>query len=289
MVVETWVLAAVFAVIGGSSNDIMANASVLRLLRLMRLTRMAKALRRIPELLLMMRGLYYGIRSVVATSAMLFAVVYLFAILMRQLCEGTEIGEELFPSVPMAMYNLFLESALPDNGDTITELGMEGWYLAVLFFAFIFVASLTILNMLVGVMCGVMQDVGESQKMISEVQHLMAELEEQLLLIDNDFDGHISQKEFEALLHNDEAVRSLLRGAVDVDALGEECAFAFTRSPLLKMDEFRDIVANNLCVAAGSIRAIGGLKRFLHQELDMLSTKIEKVMIHLAPDHQLSP
>mmetsp|Transcript_102046 Transcript_102046/g.187112 ORF Transcript_102046/g.187112 Transcript_102046/m.187112 type:complete len:601 (-) Transcript_102046:97-1899(-) len=82
MLIETWFLqiaAAVFAT--GSSSDVLANFSALRLLRLLRLARMARLMRALPELLTLVKGMIKAAKAVVWIFVLLFALLYMFGIM----------------------------------------------------------------------------------------------------------------------------------------------------------------------------------------------------------------
>lgn len=122
MVAETWIMPIITAITGGEAG-MGGNAGVLRLLRLLRLTRMAKMMRSVPELLIMIKGTVVGIRSVTITLVLLAAITAVFAIALRTLTDGTEVGAEWFSSVPQSAITLLIQGVIPDNGDLMISLG----------------------------------------------------------------------------------------------------------------------------------------------------------------------
>merc|ERR1719218_356535 len=117
MILETWVVTIVIVASGAGSGTSMGNTSVLKLVRLARLTRMArmaKLLRAVPELIILIKGIWVASRSVCFTLILLFLLIYFFAIVLRQITEDTEAGEVYFNSVPEAMLSLLVDGIIPD-------------------------------------------------------------------------------------------------------------------------------------------------------------------------------
>merc|ERR1712003_287953 len=87
MIFETWIMFVVVAAAGGGGQSL-GNAGMLRILRLLRLSRMARMarlLRSMPELLILIKGMVAALRSVFFTLLLLVILMYVFAILFRQM------------------------------------------------------------------------------------------------------------------------------------------------------------------------------------------------------------
>merc|ERR1719499_2105203 len=91
---------------GGGGASAMGNASILRIFRLLRLSRMARMLRSMPELMILIKGMVAASRSVFFTMCLLVLVLYIFAIIMRQLSDGTKAGYFYYNSILGSMYSL---------------------------------------------------------------------------------------------------------------------------------------------------------------------------------------
>merc|ERR1719261_1833076 len=119
MIFETWIMAIILlSASSGEGGGGMGNASLLRLLRLLRLSRMARVarlLRSMPELLVLIKGMIAAIRSVFFTLLLLFLLLYVFAILFRQLTVDSTIGEEKFPAMMKTIQTLVLDGILFDG------------------------------------------------------------------------------------------------------------------------------------------------------------------------------
>merc|ERR1712032_844167 len=71
-----------FQVAHGGGDSYGPNSGMLRLLRLLRLTRMCrvvKILRAFPELMILIKGMFVAMRSVLLTLVLLFVIIYMFA------------------------------------------------------------------------------------------------------------------------------------------------------------------------------------------------------------------
>merc|ERR1712032_32871 len=81
-----------------------------------------------------------------------------------QVCAGSEC-EALFPDVPETMHSLLLNVALMDCLTClVTPLGQQSPLLLVLLYAFVLIASLTVMNMLIGVICELVSAVAQTEK-----------------------------------------------------------------------------------------------------------------------------
>lgn len=72
MVMETWVITIIMAIIGGESP--MGGTSILRLFRLLRLSRLTRMLRSLPELLILIKGMATAMKSVSYVMALLVLI-----------------------------------------------------------------------------------------------------------------------------------------------------------------------------------------------------------------------
>merc|ERR1719359_2750168 len=107
MVLETWVISSiVYATDGGGGGGSTKNASILkviRMVRMLRISRMARLLRSIPELVVLIKGIKAVSRSVLVFFLLWFIIIYVFAVLFKQLTYDEDIGDRYFETVPHAM------------------------------------------------------------------------------------------------------------------------------------------------------------------------------------------
>eukprot|EP00419_Tripos_fusus_P033003 CAMPEP_0172782974 /NCGR_PEP_ID=MMETSP1074-20121228/204201_1 /TAXON_ID=2916 /ORGANISM="Ceratium fusus, Strain PA161109" /LENGTH=528 /DNA_ID=CAMNT_0013619961 /DNA_START=40 /DNA_END=1624 /DNA_ORIENTATION=- len=166
MILETWLMSAVFLAFLGDGGGGMGNASILRIARLLRLTRMARMarlLRALPELLILIKGMVVALRSVCFALGLLALILYVFGIAFTQLSEDTSLEEDWFSSVLHSMNTLLIYGALMDEiSSLVIEIENESIALLLFFYVFILLAALTVLNMLIGVICEMVLKVGAS-------------------------------------------------------------------------------------------------------------------------------
>jgi len=223
MILETWVLTIVFS-ISNFSGEGFRNASILKLFRLIRLIRMARVARLLasmPELSILVKGIGIASRSVFWTLFLLSVIVFVFAVVFRQLTDGMTVGDAYFKSVPDAMANLFLYGAMPDIVDWVYDIAGAHLLLGFLLIFFVFLAALTVMNMLIGILCDVVSVVSavekEELRVMSVKKKLMAMLHNSGL--DADEDMQISRAEFASLLTNPKAAKAIQEVGVDAVAL----------------------------------------------------------------------
>lgn len=246
MVLETWVMTLIVALSGGNSGGL-GNASIMRIARLFRLSRMARMarlLRSIPELMILIKGMAAACRSVFFTLCLLLFLTYVFAIAFCQLTEGTPVGQQYFNSVLESMYTLSLYGTLLDSvGILAGRLKGESLAFLALLMLFILLASLTTLNMLVGVLCEVVSAVAATEREEMLVGYVNRKVKTIVQELDTDGDNSISKTEFIKILENWDAVKALQEVGVDVVGLVDFADVIFEDGAQeLSFEKFMDVV-----------------------------------------------
>jgi voltage-gated sodium channel len=285
MVVETWLLNLIFFVVFGGGVDL-GNTSFLRLVRLLRLTRMARMirlLRAMPELLILLKGIGVAMRSVFFTLILLVIVIYVFAIAFTQMAADTPLEEGTFPGVIGSMKTLLLVGALPDQADFVEELGEENLFMAFLGLVFILISTLTVLNMLVGVLCEVISVVSAVEKEQLTVQMVKSQL---LGIMDNekfDKDGNkcISKSEFEALLLMPEGARIIEGVGVDVVGLVDFMDDIFKDGLELSFPDFMELILQLRSQNQATVRDIIELRKLISHLISSESNIMMETIIPL--------
>lgn len=207
MVLETWVLAIVRLIIGGADSSALSNFSALRLIRLLRITRMAHLMHSIPELFTLVKGMISAARAVFFIMMFLVLILYVFAILITSQVgdpateepgpDDDPTGEQMFASMGDSMMTLLTNGVLGDNLvqaiDAILPLGVFWFWF---FLVFMFISSMTLLNMLIGVLCEVMSTTAQEQEDEASKVELRICLQEAFSRLDLNSDGHISDMEW---------------------------------------------------------------------------------------------
>jgi hypothetical protein len=293
MVFETWVITAM-ALASGVGGD-MGSISILRLVRLLRLTRLARVarlFRAVPELLIIIRGLCAAVRSVVFTLTLLLSLIYVFAIAFTQLCAGTGC-EASFPSVPAAMHTLLLNGALMDSlGSLVEPLAQQSPVLLLLFYAFLLLAAMTLMNMLIGVICEVVSAVAATEREAMTLVFVKERIKALMALGDDNADCEISKQEFLKLLSNKAATTILEDVGVDVVGLVDFADTIFepdcsdevgeTQEKVLSFADFMGVVLDLRGTNTATLRDITQLRKHINGRF----TRLEQKLLEILPTPQ---
>jgi len=275
MIFETWVFEILIALGHSGNGSVGVSPDMLKLLRLLRLTRMARMarlLRWVPELMILLKGLWLASKSVFFTLVLLVLTVYLFALVFRQITDSTPIGDQYFPSVWTAFLSLLLKGTLPDLADWVNEVGRENLFLAALLMVFILFATLTVMNMLVGVLVEVVANVSTMENetmMVNMVRAKMLLMIEKLEL-DKDGNGTLSKAEFEQLLVLPEAAQFMQSVGVDVVGLVEFSDFIFKEKELTFPD-FVELVLQLRGSNQATVKDIVDMRKQMTAEFEAMS------------------
>lgn len=197
MVVDTWILT--YAIEGGAG---LGAFSSFRLLRLLRLT---KVLRLVPELGMLVRSMVAAIRSVFSTCALGAGVIYIFSIILTQWVKrygskGKCVGpnesvclQDYFGSISLSWLALFQILVFDDTFELIRPIFKERFTMGCVLICYVLLVSFTILNMLIGIICDIVNEVSVDEKKKILKHHV----EDIFLTMDIDDDGEVSREEFE--------------------------------------------------------------------------------------------
>mmetsp|Transcript_42538 Transcript_42538/g.99175 ORF Transcript_42538/g.99175 Transcript_42538/m.99175 type:complete len:332 (-) Transcript_42538:98-1093(-) len=192
---------------------------ILRLVRILRLSRMAKLLRAVPELVIIIKGIGFAARSVIVFFMLWSMIIYVFAILLRQLTASYDVGTRYFSSVTHSMMTLFLTGIVPNQATLIEEVGVASWVFWLIIVGFVLLASVTIMYMLVGVLVEVMTVISATEKEGMTVSYVASTLRVLMHQLNYSTEVPLSQREFQMLLVEEDVDRLLSGLGVDVVAL----------------------------------------------------------------------
>lgn len=289
MAAETWLLTLVLLVAGGGSSEVtMGDTSLLKGFRLVRLVRMARVIRllnALPELMVMIKGMFVAVRAVSCTILLMMMIIYCFAVLFRQLTDGTDIGKSKFTTVPDSVRFLLLDGTLPDLAVTTNEIWDESLFFALIYLVFILVVSITVMNMLVGVLVGVVNTVATVEK-----EQLMVSFVKQNLLlclqggvkgecgnikqVDMNGDQAISKDEFDVLITLPQAIRSFEQMGVDVVGLVDLADYIFKETPSLPFVDFMEICMQLRGTNQATVKDVVDLRKFINMEMRALHSEL---------------
>eukprot|EP00927_Polykrikos_kofoidii_P084894 TRINITY_DN9081_c0_g1_i1.p1 TRINITY_DN9081_c0_g1~~TRINITY_DN9081_c0_g1_i1.p1 ORF type:complete len:664 (-),score=140.56 TRINITY_DN9081_c0_g1_i1:252-2243(-) len=293
MVGETWALTLIMMSVetdggnasGGPFSSIMRP---LRLLRLSRMMRMAKLLRAMPELLILIKGMVSAMRSVCFTLLLQLIILYVFGITFVQITSDMEIGQKHFGLVVTSMHTLLVYGTLMDNiGELVYELIEESAINAGVFYIFVLISALTVMNMLIGVLCEVVSAVAATEKEQLTVTYVKGQVQEILRQggVDQDGDGMISKVEFAQILENAQAARILSEVGVDVFGLVELSDFIFEKEDetgtlcegQLTFADFMEVVLQLRGSNVASVKDMTDLRKFMSATFKALEARLMSV------------
>lgn len=257
MVVETWVVPGVMFGLnfqpqtGSSGTDgSMSLLRMFKIFKLVRLTRMARLLRSVPELIIIVKGLVFAARSVTVFFLLWGMIVYVFAVLFRQITEDSEIGNNFFKTVPHAMNTLLLNGVFNSNADLTVVLAkniMPGnfwlWPLLIFFMALV---SLTLMYMLVGVLVDVVGVVATSEKEGIAVQQIASAMRVELKRLGFKDDAEFSLTEFQVIMSDASVIRFVQSVGVDVAVLADMIDVTYEQYSKGRKMKFPDLVESIL-------------------------------------------
>lgn len=273
-VLETWILVVIVSLSKMDASDQSTNdMSILRVVRLLRLTRMARMarlLRALPEVMILIKGVSLAMRSVFFTLLLLIMIMYIFAVAFVQLTKDTTVGKSFFNSVLDAMKTLLLNGTFLENiPDCYYACASESEFLGILLLIYVLIASLTVMNMLIGVLVDVVAVVANVEKETLVTAYVKQYLEKLWSEsgMDVNKDGKISQDEFELLLEHEDAIRCLNSVGVDVVGLVDFADFIF-RGEEHDFVDFVELVLMLRGTNHARVKDIVDLRKYLAVELE---------------------
>jgi hypothetical protein len=209
MLFDTYLLP--FLAIGLSTRA----GGLLRIARLVRLTRLTRLIREVPEVMTLAKGIVAAFRSVFYTLVLLLLILYVFGIIFKsQVQKGTYIYDTYFSTVVKSMWTLALHGTLLDAvSDVVYDL-LEpetggGYLITLAFFVFVLVSSLTVMNMLIGIVCEVISGVKNEEEEQIDNLYLEQNILDILECYDVNDDRVIGRTEFKLWMQNPEVIDAL--------------------------------------------------------------------------------
>merc|ERR1719238_557787 len=113
---------------------------------------------------------------------------------------------------------LLLSGTMPDLQDNANQIWDEGTFYALIYLFFALIITITVMNMLVGVLVGVVHTVTDIEKEQLMVEFVRSTILQTLkdLNVDEDHNGMISKEEFAMLVQQPSAIKSFDQMGVDV-------------------------------------------------------------------------
>lgn len=280
MVMESWVSPILYAMFkfelqGGGL------LAILRLIRLARVARMARLMRAFPELMVLIKGMMVATRSVFFTLLMLMCVIYIFSIVFRQICEGTEM-QESFSTVPTAMFTLVVQGLYMDGVyDLMSAFSDHSFLFLMIFVAYLFISSHTILNLLIGVLCEVVTVIAVTEKF----ELLVLFVRDRMIIIieSHGIDANrISKQDFLTIIQDPEAITTFAE--MDVDPVGivdfTEIIFAgdnVAKDGTMAFPVFMDIMLSFRGTNSATVKDLAQMRKYLVPQFDRINTRLDQL------------
>eukprot|EP00927_Polykrikos_kofoidii_P083242 TRINITY_DN8483_c0_g2_i1.p1 TRINITY_DN8483_c0_g2~~TRINITY_DN8483_c0_g2_i1.p1 ORF type:complete len:857 (-),score=150.62 TRINITY_DN8483_c0_g2_i1:72-2642(-) len=281
MVFETWLMSLILLTTSMSSDGKTKNATVLRMLRMLRLLRMARLarlVRALPELMILVKGMIMAARSVLLTMLLLFLIIYVFAIAMTRLVEEGEAKKLYWADVSISMKSLLLHGCFLEGLPEVVNLtGRNSWVGATIVLFFVLLASLTVMNMLVGVLCEVVQCVASIEKETLQVQFVKGKVQG----VCRDVIGcedMIERDQFDMLLATPEAALALQEVGVDVVGLVDFGDYIFGSMDSITFGNFIETVLQLRGTNMATVKDIVDVRKCLGLEIARVERKLLKAL-----------
>jgi len=254
-------------------------ASTLRVLRLFRLTRVARlsrVLSVVPELEVLSKGMIAALRGMLVTLSMLLIIVYVFAILFTQMLAGTSIARGHFENVLQSMNFMLLQVLCGFDASFFNSLAQTGWIYYLMWLALLLVASLVLMNMLIGILVDMVSTIAESEKDSLALLELEAEVEQ----LDTDGNRTVSQDELGEIIRNPAVTTKLAELGVDVAAFVEFAEFVFQQEDEMEITDFVHMAVQFRGEKHSTVKDVVDLRKFITMEVTHLETQISARLRH---------
>jgi len=256
--------------------------SLLRMLRLTRICRVVRILRAVPELMVLIKGLVAASRAVGWTLGLLVIIIYVFAVAFKIITSNNEAAKPFFKNVPTAMVTLLLPGLLPDNADPVMAMADASFMYAAFFMCFIVVGSITLMNMLIGVLCESVSAVASFEKEGLTVAYVKAEIESLLRNLERDPEDNFTKHEIECVLMDPKAASVFQRVGVDLGGLIDIAEFhLFERTDTIRFPKFLELVLELRGSNSATVKDIVDLRKFMVDEIwkteDRLLDAVDKM------------
>jgi uncharacterized membrane protein YiaA len=176
-------------------------------------------LRALPELMIMIKGMFTAAASVSYALFFLAVVTYVFGIALTQMARDTPLSEDgaYLSCVALAMYSLTIHGTfLDDLADFADALkAQDSPIMLITASIFVVLASMTIMNLLIGILCSVISSVAEEERYGILTDNVKDKFETIMTTLDSDCDGEVSYKEFQHIIDHPHALKAFETLKVD--------------------------------------------------------------------------
>jgi len=274
MIWEVWITSILVMMMRRSGS---ANMSVLRILRLFRLVRIARVGRLMSscrELIVLVKGISMGLRSVLSTLFLMMVIIYVFAIIFTQLFRGTEEAAGCYDGVLESMNCLMLNVVFPEQQELMQRMLDLGPMTYLLGIFYLLITGLTVMNMLIGVLVEVVSVTAQVDKEETAMKAVKDKIEELIPLEVRSSTG-ITREHFMNVLMDPGLVQTLSTIDVDVMTVVEYPEIMYHSRNALSVPELVDAILQFRRTTGVSMMDIAQLRRFMVNELEDLRNLIK--------------
>jgi hypothetical protein len=175
-----------------------------------------------------------------------------------------------------AMNFLLLEVLCGFEIDTVNAMLKEGFIFYILYLTYLLFGSLTIMNMLIGVLCEVVSSVAEVERDKIFNQEVDTQIEALTKALDEDGNGVITFEEFQQVMQED-IIWQLNDIGVDVVAFADFASFIFHDSDHITHHEFGQMVAQFRGYKAATVKDLADVRKYVSLEMALLEGRIEAI------------
>jgi len=283
MIFETWVMTGMLLFFAGGSGST-PDTRLLRLFRLFRLSRVSRLVRLLhamPELLILIKGMLASVRSVFFTMLLLMLVLYVFSILYRQLTNNTELGDEFFPTIAATAASLIVYGFMYDGAGYMQHRFIESkqQILLAFYFAFVLLVTLTLMNMLIGILCDVIiatADVEHEELTICAFREVLQQIVDEVCVVDGDGELRVHKADFLCILQHPDASHLLNSVRVNVFSVVDLVDTLFAKETggerHLSFSDLVDVLVDQRASVECTVQSLTQSRKYLSTRLD----KVEK-------------
>jgi len=203
--------------------------------------------------------------------------MYIFAIAFTQLTKDSSLGTNHFPTVGESLYTLLVHGVFLDSLESLCTSLEQDTLCLLLFFVFVILSSLTVMNMLIGVLCEVVSAVAEVEKDGLQVNSVTDKLQVVISELDADSNGLISKSEFMQILAHPGVAEALNEVNVDPVGIVDFADYIFATSNKndeISFEEFMKLVLSLRGSNHVTVKDIVDLRKHVLNALEKLEAEV---------------
>jgi len=294
MLLDSWVLMVILHLVsedgGSEKHKVTIPTQPFRVLRILKLTRMAKLINNLPELVVMIKGLFRSCRAIVATIILVLLMNYVWAIILHMILKNhDDLNQRLnrqslmdFTSVGSSMWillmdgTLMLDNAAPLMTELIYDPNFAVFLSGILFIFYSLISALLLLQILIGVLCDVVSRVNHEQRDAEAIALVKQELRAKLLEFDTDKDGHLSRDELHRILNDPKSSAVLRKLSINRGFLYQLQESVFARTDQMDITTALEMILLCRSDNAATVESLAGGFCFLGTELHNLHKSLSE-------------